>query len=220
MKKDQFLDIMDGIGDDLIEDFLDIPGKRFSAPKKTPLWKIGISAAAAVCVLTAGVFGVVKLRGLPHSANSGVTISNDNSSYVSEPVSSDNSSDAESGNERDDSEKRKLERVFTNGIPFYFKVSVREKTFSDTCRKTDEENFAVVRFKMLSHVYENKPLYVNIIVDRKEEGGVIVGSAVIKEEIIEPFTIEYTEKVEKGELVYLTVYGGSGNTEAAGQWLP
>ena len=62
MNKEQFLDVMDEIGDDLIENFLDIPNERLYIPKRTPVWKIAVSTAAAVCVLTTGIFAVVKIR--------------------------------------------------------------------------------------------------------------------------------------------------------------
>lgn len=62
MNKEQFLDVMDEIGDDLVENLLDIPNERFYIPKRTQFWKIAASTAAAVCVLTTGIFAAVKLR--------------------------------------------------------------------------------------------------------------------------------------------------------------
>ena len=68
MNKEQFLDVMDEIGDDLIENFLDIPNERLYIPKRTPFWKIAVSTAAAVCVLTTGIFTMVKIRTTQPSA--------------------------------------------------------------------------------------------------------------------------------------------------------
>lgn len=219
MNKGQFFEVMNGVDDDLIENFLNIPVNRIVITRKPHYLRTALSTAAAVGVLAAGIFGVLKLRGLPHSPNSGVTISAGNSSDSSEPIFSDNSSVAESGAESDTVRESKLERVFT-GEPFSFNVDIKEKASTGYAVKDDDENYAVVRFKMLSYVYPNKPLYIDISTERKE-GDVVVGRAVIEEDNGgKPLVIEYAEKVEKGERLYLTVVGGNGNTEAAGQWLP
>lgn len=87
MNKEQFLDVMDEIGDDLVENFLDIPNERFYIPKRTPFWKIAVSTAAAVCVLTTGIFAAAKLRIIQSSAVS----SNSEQQTGTEIIKSDNS---------------------------------------------------------------------------------------------------------------------------------
>lgn len=86
MNKEQFLDVMDDIGDDLIESFLNIPSERFYIPKRTPFWKIAVSTAAAVCILTTGIFAAVKLRITQPSAAS----NNSEQQTGTEIISSDN----------------------------------------------------------------------------------------------------------------------------------
>lgn len=95
MNKEQFLDVMDDIGDDLIENFLDIPSERFYIPKRTPFWKIALSAAAAVCIFTTGIF-VVKFRITQSSATS----SNSGQQTGAEIINSDNSASPEEFDEK------------------------------------------------------------------------------------------------------------------------
>lgn len=94
MNKEQFLDVMDDIGDDIIENFLDIPSERFYIPKRTPFWKIAVSTAAAVCVLATGIFAAVKIHITQSSAVSSSSeqqagteiINSDKFATLTEPV--------------------------------------------------------------------------------------------------------------------------------------
>lgn len=83
MTKKQFLDAVNEIDDEFINEIIDIPVKLqenyfadeepqevYLTNKPIAFWKIAVSAAAAICVLTAGVFAAAKLRGIhPHSPN-------------------------------------------------------------------------------------------------------------------------------------------------------
>ena len=85
---------MDGIDDDLIENYLGItadeskPKKVYLSERRAPIWKYALVAAAAVCVIAAGVFAAVKLRGVQLVNPNNSTFS---SSGVSISESSDNS---------------------------------------------------------------------------------------------------------------------------------
>lgn len=75
MTKIQFLDAVNGIDDEFINELAETPtepNELFSADAKpqvvrltskpVPFWKIAIPTAAAVCVITAGVFSALRLR--------------------------------------------------------------------------------------------------------------------------------------------------------------
>lgn len=69
MTKKQFLDIMNDINDGIIKEYLDVsydeikPKKLRLSDNRAPFWKYAAAFAAGICVVAAGFFAVLKLRG-------------------------------------------------------------------------------------------------------------------------------------------------------------
>lgn len=77
MTKNQFLDAVNEIDDEFINEIINIPDEPqkiyfaddepqavYLTNKPIAFWKIAVSAAAAICVLTAGIFAAAKLHGI------------------------------------------------------------------------------------------------------------------------------------------------------------
>ena len=63
MKKEQFLEIMDEISDDIVEDFLDIPSKVHAPSKKTPILKVILLAAAISLIISGTAYAGMTVAG-------------------------------------------------------------------------------------------------------------------------------------------------------------
>lgn len=220
MNKGQFLDVMDEIGDDLIENFLNIPSSRSYAPKRTPLWKIAVSAAAVVCVITAGLFAVLRQQPQsvpsPGDSRSGVVISNPKSDLTSELSSTiPESSDRDKSSE-DRPEYGSFTAWFRNDVTGFGgdKITFR----SETVVKSNSFDFAQIGIEYRGAT-ERFPIYVQIYkkADRREwsvsDMVKFTGSGADK------LTINYTEAVEPGDELVLLIIASEG-AYAAGSWMP
>lgn len=207
MNKGQFLDVMDGIGDDLIENFLNIPGSRSYAPKRTPFWKLAVSAAAVVCAVTAGLFAV--LRQQPHSvpspadSGSGVVISNPKSDPISISI------------------PEKANRIYDDGTDFWTDLGEQKKLFlSEPIKKTDSEKYAVIVLEYSRNVTERYPLYISVCKKVDGRPKKISEEIEISDSGEHEIKIYYTDTIEPEDELMLQITGSDERVWTKGIWLP
>lgn len=226
MTKKEFLDAVNGIDDEFINEIIDIPGdnsdefsenyfsdnkpqKIYFTKKRGPIRKIAASAAAAVCVLTTGIFAAVKLHGVqitPNdsvSADSGVTLSN-TSEYslpITDPIP-------------------KIKRVDDEGYEFNFKLgSTALKQTSIPAVKNDFENCAVF-YLTCRGVSEENPLRIWIFLMENGETVKRVNSITITEDREKYYTVPYDYyKLKYGEECVFQVISDD-KVYVEGKWLP
>lgn len=201
MKKSLFLELMDGIDDDLIENYLGIPSNRIRITRKPHYLQTALGAAAAVCIVAAGVFGVSKLRILPHSPNESI-------STISSGVQI---SDSASESAVTSSEKLGLyERG--EGEPFEFRIfeGYQNPVYTDTVTKKDNEQYATLEIKTRGNL--------SLSVYRADTRS-CVGRTSIDDGGTFTLFIDYLEEVKEGEELYLSIYA-SENSIIEGKWAP
>lgn len=229
MTKKEFLDAVNEIDDEFINEIIDISGdisdelpenyfsgisddrahKIYFTKKRVPFWKIAVSTAAAVCVLTTGIFAAMKLHRVqitPNdstSADSGVTLSN-TSEYslpIIDPIP-------------------KIKRVEDEGYEFQFKLGgTMLKQFAVPAVKNDFENCAVF-YLTCRGVSREKPLRIWIFLMENGETVKRVNSLTITEEGSNYYTVPYDYyKLKYGEeCVFAAVVDHEAYVE--GKWLP
>lgn len=214
MTKKQFLDAVNKIDDKFINEIIDIPNdvsenyfvderpqKVYLTDKLVPFWKIAVSTAAVVCVLTAGVFTTVKLRGAQHTMPNDSTT--ENSSYSQTETSS---------------EPDKFDTVLTAGIDFSY-TSPDWPYSSDMVEKNDDANYAVV-YVACRNISEENPLFISIkkYIDGNPK---YIGTLYVTDNSARTYRIDYEEEVKKGEEVFLYMSTKSDEImRADGKWLP
>lgn len=239
MTKEQFINVIGDIDDKFLselaadyppndnDDFYDVFIEDMEKPQtirltneRTPFWKLAVSAAAVVCVITAGLFALLRRQApqvsSPGDSRSGVSISNPKS----DPASEFSSTIPESSDSDISSEDRPRSGSFTA----WFRNDVTgidgdKITFrSETVVKSNSLDFAQIGIEYRGAT-ERFPIYVQIIkiVGREErhvsEMVKFTGSGADK------LTINYTEAVEPGDELVLLIIASEG-AYAAGSWMP
>lgn len=208
MTKKRFLEIMDEIDDDLIENYLEIPAeeknpqKIYLSENHTPFWKPAAASAAIICVIMTGVFALVKIRGIPH------TEPNDSAVSYSE------NSPASSG-----SFQSKSERAVSEGAEFEFTIEVVDgkSYYTEPVEKTDDENFAAVYLEGCRNISEENPLFIGVYVTR-ERGKERVAEITVIQNDNQVIQIPY--KAVKGEKYALGFVSKNKVMLVSGRWLP
>ncbi len=190
-----------------------------------PLWRTTIFTAAAICILTAGIFGALKLHGI-QSAGSNPEIS---ASYIS--------NDSNSIGDKLDSEINeinklaKLNSVIINGNEFNTILLDPDSDviYTDPVIKTDDQNFAAlhIAFKNTSEHFT-----LHITVSRKdylyEDGKYMfgkyeltrLGEIIVSENKESTYVIDYTESAAAGDELVLGFYTSNDYITVEGKWLP
>lgn len=176
-------------------------------------WKAAFLAAAAVCILTVGIFGGLKLHGI-QSAESSSDIS---------PSSSD--------------VYDKLNSVVTDGHKFnteFMSDPSSDILYTDPVIKTDDKNYAVVHISF-PNSSKDEHIVLHIRVERKEylyDGGIYllgkykltpVGEIIVTESKEQTYRIDYKENAAAGDEYVLGLYTTRESGElvhAEGEWLP
>lgn len=224
MTKKQFLDAVNKIDDKFINELIDVSGdisektqenyfvdeqpqKVYLTDKPFPFWKIAVSTAAAVCVLTVGIFAAVKLRTVITTSPSDSGSANlSNVSESPPPIIST---------------IPKINRVADEGYEFNFRIDsgTTERYLSEPVLKNDIENCAVF-FINCRGASEENPLRIWILL--RENGEIVkrVNSLTITEDGSRYYTVAYDYyNVESGdECVFQVITEGDAHID--GKWLP
>lgn len=231
MTKKEFLDAVNGIDDEFINEIIDIPQKNskyisdespenyfsdnkpqkiYFTKKRVPFWKTALSSAAAVCVLAAGIFAAVKLHGVQATPN-------DSTSANSGGV--DLSNVAESSLPIINTIP-KIKRVDDEGYEFKFKLDGSAmKQSSVTVTKNDFENCSVFRI-LCRGVSRENPLRIWIYLVENGETVKRINPLVITEVGSHYYTVPYDKYSLKygDECVIEAVVDHEAYVE--GKWLP
>lgn len=214
MTKKQFLDAVNEIDDEFINELIDIPDSSrenyfaddkpqvvYLTSERIPFWKIAVSAVAAVCVLTAGIFAMVKLRGIQtYNPNESML---ESSSYIQSETSSI---------------PDKLDTVLTDGFDFSC-LSPYISYQSHTVEKNDDENYAVV-YISCQGISEENPLFISVMAYHDRER-VYAGTLIVSENDTRTYRIDYEEDVKKGDRLCLYMAAKTdAPMRADGKWLP
>lgn len=226
MTKKQFLDAVNGIDDELINEFINVPDEPrenylddekpqvvYLTNEHIPFWKIVVSAAAVVFVLSVGIFAAGKFHGIQSAeSNSGISL-----------ISSD--------------VYDKLNSVVTDGHKFnteFMSDPSSDILYTDPVIKTDDKNYAAVH---ISFPNSNKDEHItlHIRVERKEylyDDGIYllgkykltsVGEIIVTESKEQTYRIDYKENAAAGDEYVLGLYTTRESGElvhAEGEWLP
>lgn len=176
------------------------PQKVYLTDKPIPFWKIAVSTAAAICVLTAGIFTVTKLRSINITPNDSTT---KNSSYSQTETSL---------------EPNKFDTVLTDGIEFSY-LTPNWPYSSDPVEKKDDENYAVV-YVFCRNISEENPLF--IAVKKYNDGNpVYIGTLYVTDNSPRTYRIDYEEEVKRGDELFLYICTKTDEiVRADGNWLP
>ena len=175
------------------------PQKVYLSDKPVPFWKIAVSTAAAVCILSVGILAVAKLRGIHTMPNDSTA---ENSSFA----------------QTESSEPDKFDMVLTEGIEFSC-LTLNRPYSSELITKNDDENYAVVYFYG-RNISEENPLFIAI---KKYSNGnpVYLGTLYVTENTARTYRIDYEEEVKEGDEVFLYMSTKSDEImRADGKWLP
>ena len=234
MTKKEFLDVFNGIDDEFINEIIDIPEKNsgdiadelpenifselsddrarkiYLTKKRVPFWKIALSSAAAVCVLTTGIFAAVKLHGVQATPNDSTAA---NSGGV------DLSNVAESSLPIINTIP-KIKRVDDEGYEFKFKLGGTVlKQFSVPAVKNDFENCSVFHLTCRGVSREN-PLRIWIFLTENGETVERVNSLTITEEGSKYYTVPYDSySLKYGEECVICAVVDD-EAYVGGKWLP
>ena len=223
MTKKQFLDVVNEIDDEFINEIIDIPDKISEKPQdnyfvdekpqvvyltneRIPFWKIAVSTAAAVCVLTAGFFAAAKLHGV-HTYDPNESGISDSSTTVSESMST---SEPIISERLDLSERG-------DGVPFEARFFEDDQSpiYTDAVVKKDGEQYATLQVACRG-VSDEKSFVVSVFRKREMK---CIGRIEITEPGAHTLYIDYLEEAEDGEEYVLCIYG-EGNTRIDGEWVP
>ena len=239
MTKEQFINVIGDIDDKFLseladeypsndnDDFYDVFIEDMEKPqtirltdRRVPVWKIAASAAAVVCVITAGLFVFLRQQPQyvpsPGDSRSGVSISNPKSDWSSEFSSTiPESSDSDISSE-DRPRSGSFIAWFRNDITG---IGGDKITFrSETVVKSNSLDFAQIGIEYRGAT-ERFPIYVQIYkkADRKERSV----SDMVKFTVsgADKLTINYTEAVEPGDELVLLITASEG-AYAEGSWMP
>ena len=212
MTKKEFLDVFNDIDDKFVNEIIDIPRDNsenyfadeepqlvYLTSKPIPFWKIAVSTAAAICVMTAGIFTTAKLRTVNIASN-------------------DSTTDNSSSSQTETSEPNKFDMVLTEGIDFSC-LTLNRPYSSELVTKNDDENYAVVYFYG-RNISEENPLF--IAVKKYIDGNpVYLGTLYVTENTARTYRIDYDEEVKEGDEVFLYMSTKSDEImRADGKWLP
>lgn len=176
------------------------PQKINLSDTPVPFWKIAISTAAAVCILTFGIFSAAKLHGMHIMPNDSTT---DNSSFSQTETSS---------------ESNKFDTVLTDGIEFSY-LTPNWAYRSDPVEKNDDENYAVV-YVFCRNISEENPLFISI---QKYINGnpVYIGTLYVTDNSARTYRIDYKEEIKRGDELFLYISTKTDEiVRADGKWLP
>lgn len=223
MTKKQFLDVVNEIDDEFINEIIDIPDNTsektcdyyfadeepqvvYLTSERIPFWKIAVSTAAAVCVLMAGLFAVAKLHGIyAYDPNeSGISYS---SATVSESIST---SEPITSKRLDLSERE-------GGVPFEVRFLEDDPSpiYTDAVIKKDGEQYATLQ-AMCRGVSDEKSFVVAVFCKREMK---CIGRIEISEPGTHTLYIDYVKEAKAGEEYVLCIYG-EGNMWIEGKWVP
>lgn len=217
MTKKEFLDIVNGIDDKYLNEFIEIPERPriiYLSENRAPLFrKIALSAAAVICVLAIGFTAAIKLRAPVTSSpndspSGGAYLSNASESPL--PVTST---------------IPKIKRVDEEGYDFEFRITggESERIFSERILKNDAENCAVFYMMTCRGVSEENPLKI-MVFTRKKLGETVkdcrVCSLTVTEDGEHFYTVPYEfYDAEYGEECFFQVLV-DGEAYMGGKWLP
>lgn len=232
MTKKQFLDAVNEIDDEFINEIIDIhdesrenyfadeqPQVVYLTNKPIPFWKIAFSAAAMIFVIAAGLFAVLKLQAPQVTPpNEGVISEN----VLSSDSCSDSSSESETISDPISAIPEKSDRVRNEGDLFGAQMIGENKTFcSDYVVKSDDENYAMVLFDEIRGITERNPLCISVSKRVGEERSRQVSEeVVITDNDIREIRIDYTKPVEEGEELMLIITVSNENAAVKVAWLP
>lgn len=176
------------------------PQKVYLSDKPVPFWKIAVSTAAAVCILTFGIFAAAKLRGIHIMPNDSTA---ENSSFTQTETSS---------------YPNKFDAVLTAGNDFSY-LSSNLSYYSDSVEKKDDENYAVV-YVACRNISEENPLFISV---KKYSNGneVYIGNLTVTDSDARTYRIDYNEEIKRGDKLFLTIVTRTEEpARADGKWLP
>lgn len=188
--------------------------------RRVPFWKIAASAAAVICVITAGLFAILRQQPpsvpSPGDSRSGVSISNPKSDPTSELSSAIP--------ENSDSEKSSEDRPEYGSFTAWFRndmtgSSGNKITFrSETVVKSNSLDFAQIGIEYRGAT-ERFPIYVQIFkkADRREWS--VSDNVKFTDGKEGKLKINYTEAVEPGDELVLLITASEG-AYAKGSWVP
>lgn len=215
MTKNEFLSVVNDIDDDFLKELIEDPGKPqviYLSDKRVSFKKLALSAAAVICVVTAGLFAALKAQApqmsSPDDSRSGVSISNPVSDPTSEPTS------------MSIPEKTENDPFGHHLTPYVTAFSADNKTFiSEPVVKVLGENYAQISLEY-GGATEKDPLCISFC--RKDSFGYWVVSEEIKitAGYANKMRINYTKPAAPGDEIMLMITTTNENAFAKGYWIP
>lgn len=210
MTKEQFLDAVNEIDDEFINELIDIPDSSrdnyfaddkpqvvYLTSERIPFWKIAVSTAAAVCVLTVGIFAAMKLHGIQSY--------NPNESAISESSAEVSDSKPTTSKYLDFSERE------SDCVPFEISISEgdsRSVVDTDAVTKKDNEQYATVQLDCTG--VTSLAVFCN---------GECISRQPIELEGVQTVYIDYFKQAEIGEEFVLRIWTHN-RVLVDGKWIP
>lgn len=216
MTKEQFLSAINDIDDKFIKEITDAPAIPdnpqenyltseepqvvYLSNEHIPFWKVALSTAAVICVLTVGLFTTVKLRmSQNYTPNNNVI-----SGSSAEP------SDTVSDSKPTTSEYLDLFERGGRGVPFEVSISKDDPSpvYTNAVTKRDDEQYATVQIDC--NVVTSLAVY---------RDGMCIGRQIVDGVGIQTLHIDYISQAEVGENFVLCIWGDN-STLISGKWVP
>lgn len=210
MKAEDFFKIIDGIDDDLILDAKnpasEEPEKVVVVERRTPIWKIALSAACLISVLTAGVILATTLRGkLPveNISDPAVSVGDYSSDLISENISTNISAELPS---RD----------------FSATLWTQDEKQTALLEKNNDLKYAEVTIDDSFNISESSPLMLYVCADVNGETVTVSQTITVTTNEPQMYLINYLHPLDKGTRYSLNMIynGGEEFISFKGHWEP